>query len=232
MKTYTSLFALGLLMTLVACGQGPSFGDKSERTSDDATGAEIDDMGGKSSPTGDGEVALPGEGAADGETAGDEEGDDGEGTPTLPPEIPAADDKDIDALHKCLSKWKGHPFKGTVDNYYRIAASISIGGMGNAIKDTERTDEPFLILVDAAVNVGGAPTYELMNPNGYYCMKVNVNVLTSLNINLHCNARLADSKVSVNVGSTQNDSTSAVGVHVLSNVQVNSVRPEGDSCIR
>lgn len=229
----TKIALVALLTALAACGQDPSFGDKSARSSEDATGAEIDETGSVSdTPSGDDEAALPGEGAADGETTGDEEGSDEEDAPSEPPPIPGADDKDLDALHKCLSKWKGHPFTGPVENYYRIAASVSVGGFGTTVKDTERTAEPFLVLIDAAVNVGGTPKYELMNPNGYYCMKVNVNVLTSLSIDLHCSARLADSKVSVNVGSTQNDSTSAVGVHVLSNVQVNAVRPEGDTCIR
>lgn len=153
------------------------------------------------------------------------------GTPGTP-SIPGASDSDADALYKCLAAWKNHPFSGTVMNYKKIRASVSVGGMGNLINDNENTDQPYLILVDAAVNVLGSPTYNLMNRNGYYCMKVNVNVQTSLNINLHCNARLADQKVNVNVGSNQNSSTSVVGVHVLSNVQVNTVRPEGDTCIR
>ena len=63
-------------------------------------------------------------------------------------------------------------------------------------------------------------------------MKVNVNVLTDLTINLHCNARLADDKVNVNVLSTTNDTTSAVGVHVLSDVNIKTVKPAGDQCVR
>lgn len=173
-----------------------------------------------------------GDGVPDDATGGTGGGAGGTPNPEELPDIPAADEDDLGALHKCLSQWRNNPFKGTVYNYQRIYASVSVGGVGNVINDNESTDEPFLILVDAGVNVGGAPTYNLMNKNGYYCLKVNVNVLTNLNVNLHCNARLADQRVNVNVGSTQNDTTSAVGVHVLSNVQVNNVRPEGDSCIR
>lgn len=226
-----------LLFVLAACGQAPSFVERNGSSSDDArSGGSVEDTGARA-PGDEGDVVLPGEGAnewspdwAQGEGAAD--GDENpEGVPTLP-EIPAADADDLPALHKCLSKWKNHPFKGTVDNYQHISASISVGGIGNVVNDDERTEEPFLVLIDAAVNVGGTPTYNLMNPNGYYCMKVNVNVLTSLNVNLHCNARLADEKVNVNVGSNQNDTTSTVGVHVLSEVQVTTVRPEGDSCIR
>jgi hypothetical protein len=177
----------------------------------------------------DGGVKIPGE-VTNGETSVGT-GTDGTHPPTTT--IPGADDDDLDALHKCLSKWQGNPFNGTqVNNFRRIAAAVTVGGFGNAVNDTEETAAPFLILIDAGVNVGGAPTYQLLNPNGYYCMKVNVNVSTAFTINLHCNARLADSKVNVNVGSTQNDTTSDIGVHVLSDVVVNAVRPEGDKCLR
>ena len=147
-------------------------------------------------------------------------------------DIPEDDPDNLDALHKCLAKWQNLPFDPENVAYRKIAASVTVGGYGNAINDTERTDYPELVLITAGVNVGGAPVYNLMNPNGYYCIKVNVNVLTQLDVNLHCNARLADSKVNVNVGSTQNDTTSGVGVHVLSEVDVITVSPEGDDCIR
>lgn len=253
-----SIYPLCLVsaLALSACGQAPSFFErKGTANSDDATsGGSVDDHGtGKpnvlGTPDGEGNVTLPGEGANDwtpggvddGNTNGDAEGTDtaaanggGSGGDKIPsmPEIPGAASGDLPALQKCLAKWKNNPFKGTVDNYDRIYASISIGGSGNVINDTERTNAPYLILIDAGVNVGGTPTYNLANPNGYYCMKVNVNVRTTLNINLHCNAHLADDKVNVNVGSTQNSTTSVVGVHVLSNVNVNSVKLEGDTCIR
>lgn len=284
-KTLVSAIGSVAMLSLVACGQDPSFleneaktGKKSSDQTVDQSGGQTDDMGTKvggngagesdtgngsndnggnttvGETEGEGEESLPGGGGNDwlpewadsesddpenpansggtnndGSTTGG--GSTGGGNPPSNPVIPGAGD-DADVLHKCLAKWKDHPFKGTVNNFRKISASVSVGGFGNLINDTENTAQPYLILVDAAVNVFGAPTYSLMNRNGYYCMKVNVNVSTSLNINLHCNARLADQKVNVNVGSTQNNTTSAVGVHVLSNVQVNTVRPEGDTCIR
>jgi len=274
----TQALCVVLGLTLVGCGQDPSFlenesnGGNSSDQQVDQSGGSVDDHGtvvGKngeegSDPQGNGtdgdntsgeagsngEVLLPGGGQndwtpdwADGEETDDTVASDpnnnspGNGsTPgtTNPntPVIPGAGDSDLDALHKCLAKWNGHPFSGTVNNYRKISASVSVGGFGNLINDNESTTQPFLTLVEAGVNVLGSPTYNLMNRNGYYCIKVNVNVSTNLNINLHCNARLADQKVNVNVGSTQNDTTSAVGVHVLSNVQINTVRPEGQACIR
>jgi hypothetical protein len=131
-----------------------------------------------------------------------------------------------------LAQWTSHPFGATVTNYKRIAAAVTVGGIGNAINDRTVTSEPQLVLIAAGVNVGGTPSYNLLNPNGWYCLKVNVNVLTEFNINLHCAAHMADSRVNVNVLSDQNDVTSAVGVHVLSTVKVNDVKPANADCIR
>ncbi len=273
----TLALCITLGLTLVGCGQDPSFlenkstGGKSGDQRVNQSGGSVDENGstvgkdgtdpqGNGNEEGDnttgetgsnGEDILPGGGQndwtpdwVDGEetddtTDGTGTNNNGGGAGTNPgatnpskPIIPGAGDGDLDALHKCLAKWNGHPFKGTVGNYKKISASVSVGGFGNLINDNENTDQPFLTLVEAGVNVLGSPTYNLMNKNGYYCIKVNVNVSTNLSINLHCNARLADQKVNVNVGSTQNNTTSVVGVHVLSTVQINTVRPEGQACIR
>jgi len=154
--------------------------------------------------------------------------------PGTMPTIPGAKPTDLDALHRCLAAWPNNPFLGTgkVEHFKEIYASVSVLSSGAAINDTENTPFPELILVDAGVNVFGSPTYNLLNKNGYYCIRVNVNVITKLGVNLHCNARLADSKVDVNVLSTQNDTTAGVGVNVLSDVKVTTVRPQGDSCVR
>jgi hypothetical protein len=154
------------------------------------------------------------------------------GTGTVPPNIPAADPSDLDALGKCLAQWPQNPFTGVIQNYEKIDAVVTVGGLGNAINDTDTTPEPELVLVDAGVNVLGSPVYNLLNNNGWYCIKVNVNVATNLTVNLSCSAHLADERVNVNVLSNQNQATSTVGVSVLSDVQVVTVRPEGDTCIR
>ena len=60
---------------------------------------------------------------------------------------------------------------------------------------------------------------ELLNPNGWYCLKVDVNVLNNTQIDLNCHAHLADSRVNVGVLSN-NDPAGIVGVHVLSDVKV------------
>lgn len=133
-------------------------------------------------------------------------------------------------LAQCITKWGRVPFTGTFTNVRRIKAAVSVYGIGTVINDTIQTSTPALILVDVGVNVMGNPVYNLMNNNGYYCMKVNVNVQTDLDINLACNAKLADNSVQVNVASTTNSETGVIGVNVGSNVQVTRMTSTRSEC--
>ena len=131
---------------------------------------------------------------------------------------------------QCINKWGKVPFTGTFTNVKRIKASVSVYGIGNVINDVTQTAKPMLVLIDAGVNVMGNPIYNLLNNNGYYCMKVNVNVKTDLDINLACNAKLADNSVQVNVASEVNSETSVIGVNVGSNVHVTRMTPSRAEC--
>jgi hypothetical protein len=239
---------------LAACGQDPSFLEEQARfksrtdqnNSDDAEPINVGGEGNEELSPDDQEALLPGGGVndnmpdwIDGQVDADGDGvPDGDGDNTASGDnptnydIPGADVDDLDVLHRCLKKFKNAPFGSTITNFRKIYASVSVGGAGTPINDTQTTQDPELVLIYAGVNVGGAPTWNLLNGNGYYCMKVNVNVGTDFTINLHCNARLADSSVNVNVGSTQSDTSSQIGVHVGSNMTINSVAPQGDKCIR
>ena len=95
-----------------------------------------------------------------------------------------------DAIKNCLSSWGTHPF-GTDPAYDVMATSVKVFGIGKNPVDSEKTDKPKLILVNPAVNVMGGTTYELLNPNGWYCFKSNVNVMGGLIIKAHCKAHLA-----------------------------------------
>ena len=249
MQFYSAMLCF---LILTACGQDPSFLEeqarfKSRTDSNNSADANPIDVGGEGnqdelSPD-DQEALLPGGGVnglpdwidggvdtdGDGIPDGDPSGN-GDQPPTY--NIPAADDDDLAVLNRCLKKFKNAPFGSTITNFRKIYASVSVGDIGTSLNDTVTTDDPELILIYAGVNVGGNPTWNLMNGNGYYCMKVNVNVNTNFTINLHCNAHLADSSVNVNVGSNQNNTASQVGVHVNSNLTVNTVSPPGDSCVR
>ncbi len=133
------------------------------------------------------------------------------------------DDSDRAALDTCLRNIGKHPFAGPQPApVRRINASVSVLSVGRPIVDDVRTQGPELVLIGAAVNVLGGIQYKLHNPNAYYCLKVDVNVLASTQIELACGARLADNKVNVSVGS---DAAAAgkVGVHVGSQVKVTRV---------
>jgi hypothetical protein len=131
---------------------------------------------------------------------------------------------------QCITKWGKVPFTGTFTNVRRIKAAVSVYGIGNVINDANQTAQPMLVLIDAGVNVMGNPVYNLLNNNGYYCMKVNVNVKTDLDINLACNAKLADNSVQVNVASEVDSETSVIGVNVGSNVQVTRMTSNRGEC--
>lgn len=140
------------------------------------------------------------------------------------PEIPAVNspqESDEKAIARCLVAWGDHPFgDADIKNHRKIYASVSVLGMGNAITDTTVTDKPRLIVVEAGVNVLSDSVYNLKNPNGWYCLKVNVDVMSSLTINLHCKANMSDGMVNVNVMS-KGDQAGAVGVDVLSKGHIN-----------
>ena len=142
---------------------------------------------------------------------------------------PANPTKEQAAIGKCLAAWgDDNPFgAGGYKNYRKINAAVSVlGGGGYAIEDTEVTDEPKLILISATVSVLGQTNYLLMNPKGWYCMMVDVNVLSKTNVELQCKAKLADTRVNVNVLG-KSASTAAVGVNVLSDVTVSRKKNAG-----
>ncbi len=126
-------------------------------------------------------------------------------------------------IQKCLNTWGGKaPF--TMNSPYRkIAASVTVLGVGNAINDTTTTTTPELVVLVAGVNVLSSPRYRLLNPNGWYCFVADVNVLSGLTVDLHKTAHLADSRVNVGVLSSSTDQTAMVDVNVLSDVKVNRV---------
>jgi hypothetical protein len=148
--------------------------------------------------------------------------------------LPKDPTKEQEAIGKCLAAWgSGNPFANAAfTDYRKISASVNVLGSGGyAIEDTEITEGPKLILVKASVSVLGETNYLLLNPNGWYCFMVDVNVLSKTTVDLQCKAKLADSRVAVNVLSKP-ASTAAVGVNALSSVKVNRIKNEAkDSCL-
>jgi len=94
------------------------------------------------------------------------------------------------SIARCLQAWGKQPF-GANPRYKTLSTSVKVFGIGANPADTERTSSPSLVLVDTGVNVMGRTRLDLLNPNGWYCFKSNVNVMGSLIIKAACTAHLA-----------------------------------------
>jgi hypothetical protein len=135
-------------------------------------------------------------------------------------ELEPPTENEKDAIGKCAKAWGQEP-PVSFEKVRKIYANVNVGSSGTTLHDKAQTTGPSLTLLYAGVNVGGTPTWELTNPNGWYCIVVTVNVKTELTVKLAETARLADSMVAVNVGSqTEGEAVSAIGVNVSSNVKV------------
>ncbi|MEO8751990.1 MAG: hypothetical protein ABI624_04855 [Casimicrobiaceae bacterium] len=114
------------------------------------------------------------------------------------------------AIDKCLKAWGKQPF-GAKPAYKTLSTSVKVFGIGANPADTERTSAPSLVLVSTGVNVMGGTTLELLNPNGWYCFKSNVNVMGSLTIKAACKAHLASAHDGTTVlGSNSSDKSVTV----------------------
>ena len=137
---------------------------------------------------------------------------------------------DNPALDACISAWgKSSPFKKGKAADSVIGTGVKVFGIGAAQSGNDApTDKPALILVRPAVNVMGASTIRLSNPNGWYCFRSNVTVAGAMNIQAHCNAHIASAKEDgTSVGAVDESSK---GVAVFGALRVTRFGcPEGKS---
>lgn len=132
--------------------------------------------------------------------------------------IAFADDSDS-SIQSCLRAWGTHPF-GSNPKFRTLSTSVKVFGIGQNTADNERTDAPTLVLVNPGVNVLGGTTIELLNPNGWYCFRSNVNVMGKLRIKAHCKAHLASAYDGMTVLGSDQDNKS---VTVMGKTQVELV---------
>jgi hypothetical protein len=123
------------------------------------------------------------------------------------------------SIASCLKAWDKHPF-GKNPRYKTLGTSVKVFGIGQNPADTERTDSPSLVLVNSSVNVMGGNTLELLNPNGWYCFRSNVNVMGGVKIRANCKAHLASASDGVTVLGSNSDNKS---VTVMGSTQVELV---------
>ncbi len=209
--------ALGLALCAQGCSDNDFASDGQKRAAD---AVRADGRGGK----GDSVPAL-----GNGKDLSKPQSSEGPSKPGRDDEGLQGPSPDDVAIGKCLEKWgAASPFAADA-GYRKIHASVQVLGKGKGIVDDVRTEKPELVLITAAVSVLGKTSYELLNPNGWYCMKVDVNVLTDVTVKLECGARMADNQIDVGVLSNSQP-VGGVGVHVLSDVKIERQKPSGAAC--
>ena len=136
----------------------------------------------------------------------------------------AATRNEADAVDACLASWGEHPFGPDRPRFKVLSASVKVMGIGGDVVDDDATAEPQLVLIRPAVNVLGKSTFELMNPNGWYCLESAVTVLAKSVITAHCSAHLASSVDGVSVAGSNKGTE---GVTVLGKAVVHRVGCDG-----
>jgi len=131
----------------------------------------------------------------------------------------AKDEDSNGALQSCLKTWGKHPF-GRDPKFKTLSTSVKVFGIGQGTVDKEVTEKPALIMVNPGVNVMGGAVIELLNPNGWYCLKSTVNVMGGMNIKLQCNARLASANTGASVMSGEN---SVNGISVMGSIRMERI---------
>ena len=105
--------------------------------------------------------------------------------------------KEIDSsVAACLKAWGEHPF-GKAPQYRTMGPTFKLFGIGSEPDDTAATGSPALVLIEPSFNLFGVSSIDLMNPNGWYCLRTTVSIVGKLSIRAHCKARLASNSAGV-----------------------------------
>jgi hypothetical protein len=118
------------------------------------------------------------------------------------------------ALDGCIAAWgKSSPFKkGTPANSI-VGTGVKVFGVGSAKSGSDPvTEKPNLVFVRPAVNVMGKSTIRLENPRGWYCLRSNVTVAGTMEIEAHCSAHIASAKEDGTSVGASDDSGKGVAV--------------------
>jgi hypothetical protein len=94
------------------------------------------------------------------------------------------------SIAACLKAWGDHPF-GKDPQFKTLGTSVKLFGIGTEPADTAPTNAPSLVLINPSFNVAGGSTIELLNPNGWYCLRTTVSIMGRVSIRAHCKAQLA-----------------------------------------
>jgi hypothetical protein len=123
------------------------------------------------------------------------------------------------AAQACMRAWGSqHPFTDTPP-LRTVSGAVRVLGRGSSVADREVTDFPVLVVVQPGVNVLGESEMELLNPNGWYCLRAAVNVGGGLRIKLHCDAHIS----SATSGTSVFGDNAGRGVSVMGAISVERV---------
>lgn len=123
------------------------------------------------------------------------------------------------AARACMRAWgSAHPFTDTPP-LRTVTGAVRVLGRGSSIADRAVTDFPVLVVVQPGVNVLGESEMELLNPNGWYCLRAAVNVGGGLRIKLHCDAHIA----SASSGTSVFGDNAGRGVSVMGAISVERI---------
>jgi len=106
------------------------------------------------------------------------------------------------AVRNCIANWGKTPFNARHPRYTVLKAKSKVSILnrgGGKITDTKATRHAKLMLVEPGVSVLSNTHLTLTNPNGWYCLHNNVNVLTKMYVTLGCKSHIASSREGVNV---------------------------------
>lgn len=122
------------------------------------------------------------------------------------------------AIQRCLQNWGEHPFgEGEKYRFKEAQLTVRVLQFGDVQKVDAPTAEPQLVYIEPNVNVLSKVTYSLENPNGWYCFNNNVDVLSKIQFDMHCDAKLASSRDGATVMGADE---AGKGVTVLGSVRV------------
>jgi hypothetical protein len=133
--------------------------------------------------------------------------------------------REVDSsIAACLKAWGDHPF-GKTPQFKTLETSVKVFGIGREIGDTEPTSSPSLVLINPSFNVMGGSTIDLLNPNGWYCLRTTVSILGRVSIRAHCKAQLASTSAGTTVLGNNGENRNIRDITVTSMGTVSVERP-------
>lgn len=122
------------------------------------------------------------------------------------------------AIQRCLKNWGEHPFgEGESYKFKEAQLTVRVLQFGDIQKVDAPTEQPQLVYIEPNVNVLSKVTYSLENPKGWYCFNNNVDVLSKIRFEMHCDAKIASSRDGATVMGADE---AGKGVTVLGSVRV------------